>query len=227
MLSAYLKHHDIALTARHDGERGLEAAHSAVHELMLLDLTLPRIDGFEVLRRLRTFSNICVLLLSARGESADRVRGLQLGADDYLSKPFDVEELVARIDAILRRGVSRSPSTTAFSPKPKLQCAGLTIDFASRMVLYGQSILNLTDIEFSLLEKFLQSPGVVLTREELVCDVFQRPFHPLNRSLDVYVSRLRRKLHSATPLGNRIKTIRSSGYLFSYAEPNDYQPEVC
>jgi DNA-binding response OmpR family regulator len=118
-------------------------------------------------------------------------------------------------------------SATASFPKPKLQCAGLTIDYASRMVLYGTSTLNLTDIEFSLLEKFLQSPGVVLTREELVSDVFQRPFHPLNRSLDVYVSRLRHKLRSTTPLGNHIKTIRSSGYLFSYTEPNDYQREVC
>jgi DNA-binding response OmpR family regulator len=151
---------------------------------------------------------------------------LQLGADDYLSKPFDGEELVARINAILRRGVSRSPSTDASSPKPKLQCAGLTVDFASRMVRYGKSTLNLTDIEFSLLQKFLQSPGVVLSREELVSDVFQRPFHPLNRSLDVYVSRLRHKLRSATPLGNRIKTIRSSGYLFLHAEPSDYRPEA-
>jgi two-component system response regulator CpxR len=227
MLRAYLARHDIALTARHDGKRGLDAAHSATYELILLDLMLPGIDGLEVLRRLRSFSDICVLLLSARGDSADRVRGLQLGADDYLSKPFNVEELVARIHAILRRGVSRAPFTTAFSAKPKLQFAGLTIDFASRMVLYGKSALNLTDIEFSLLEKFMQSPGVVLSREELVSEVFQRPFHPLNRSLDVYVSRLRNKLRSATPLGNNIKTIRSSGYLFSHPDPNDYQPEVC
>ena len=226
MLSGYLARHEMALTIRHNGEQGLEAARSAKHELMLLDLTLPGIDGFEVLRRLRTFSNICVMLLSARGESADRVRGLQLGADDYLSKPFNVEELVARIKAILRRSVLRSPSTTASSPKPKLHYAGLTIDFAARMVLYGECALHLTDIEFSLLEKFLQSPGVVLTREELVSDVFQRPFHPLNRSLDVCVSRLRRKLQSATPLGSHIKTIRSSGYLFSYSEPKGYQPEA-
>jgi len=93
-------------------------------------------------------------------------------------------------------------------------------------LLYRDTRLNLTDVEFCLLEKFLQSPGVVLTREELVSEVFQRPFHPLDRSLDVYVSRLRRKLHSATPLGDHIKTIRSSGYLFSYAEPGDLQSEV-
>jgi two-component system response regulator CpxR len=226
MLRDYLACHAIALTARHDGEQGLQAAHSSQHELMLLDVMLPGIDGFEVLRRLRTFSDICVLLLTARGESADRVRGLRLGADDYLSKPFDVEELVARVHAILRRRGSRSPSAPPLMPKPTLQREGLTVDFASRTVLYRDTRLNLTDVEFCLLEKFLQSPGVVLTREELVSEVFQRPFHPLDRSLDVYVSRLRRKLHSATPLGDHIKTIRSSGYLFSYAEPGDLQSEV-
>jgi two-component system response regulator CpxR len=223
MLCDYLARHDIELTARHDGEQGLEAAYLARHELMLLDVTLPGIDGFEVLRRLRTFSDMCVLLLTARGEAADRVRGLRLGADDYLSKPFDVEELVARVHAILRRKVSPAPATATLSPKPKLQRDGLTIDFSSRSVLYGDNSLDLTDIEISLLEKFLQSPGVVLTREELVSGVFGRPFHPLDRSLDVYVGRLRRKLHRATPLGNHIKTIRSVGYLFSCSEPSDRQ----
>jgi len=223
MLGDYLARHDIELTARYDGEQGLEVAHRAKHELMLLDVTLPGIDGFEVLRRLRTFSDMCVLLLTARGEAADRVRGLRLGADDYLSKPFDVEELVARVHAILRRRASVPPSTLIPAQEPKLQREGLTIDFSSRSVLYGNSILNLTDVEICLLEKFLQSPGVVLTREELVSDVFGRPFHPLDRSLDVYVGRLRRKLHRATPLGNHIKTIRSAGYLFSCTEPGDHK----
>jgi two-component system response regulator CpxR len=226
MLCDYLSRHEIKLTTRHDGQQGLEEAHSAQHELMLLDVTLPGIDGFEVLRRLRTFSDICVLLLTARGEAEDRVLGLKLGADDYLPKPFHVEELVARVHAILRRRVPRLPSMTAAFPKPRLQREGLTIDFASHTVLYGDTMLDLTDVETCLLEQFLQSPGVVLTREELVAGVFQRPFHPLDRSLDMHVSRLRRKLHAATPLGNHIKTIRSSGYLFSTAEPNERRPTV-
>jgi DNA-binding response OmpR family regulator len=225
MLRDYLACHQIELTARHNGEQGLEAARLARHEVMLLDVTLPGIDGFEVLRRLRAFSDICVLLLTARGESADRVLGLRLGADDYLPKPFDVEELLARIHAILRRKVPH-PSATVPLPKPPLHRAGLTIDFSSRTVLYGDHRLDLTDTEICLLERFLQSPGVVLTREELLSDVFQRPFHPLDRSLDVYVSRLRRKLQSATSLGNHIKTVRSSGYLFHYAEPTCRQAEI-
>jgi two-component system, OmpR family, response regulator CpxR len=226
MLRDYLSRHGIELTARHDGEQGLAVARAAEHELMLLDVMLPGIDGLEVLRRLRAFSDICVLLLTARGEAADRVCGLRLGADDYLSKPFDVEELAARIHAILRRSASRRAPTAASSPKPKLQREGFTIDFASRTVLYLDSVLDLTDIEICLLERFLASPGVVLTREELVSGVFQRPFHPLDRSLDVYVSRLRRKLHSVTPLGNHIKTVRSSGYLFSKATPTDHKFEA-
>jgi two-component system response regulator CpxR len=226
MLRDYLARHDIELTARHEGDHALEAARAAQHELMLLDVTLPGIDGFEVLRRLRTFSNVCVILLTARGDAADRVRGLQLGADDYLPKPFDVEELVARIHAILRRSIPRLATTTAHSPKPTLQRDGLTIDFASRTVLYRNTLLELTNIEISLLEMFIQSPGVVLTREELVVRVFQRPFHPLDRSLDVYVSRLRRKLQSATPLGNHIKTIRSSGYLFTTSDPKHHPFEA-
>jgi DNA-binding response OmpR family regulator len=220
MLQDFLARHDIELTACHNGEQGLETAQTGQHELILLDVMLPEIDGFEVLRRLRAFSDVYVLLLTARGEAADRVRGLQLGADDYLPKPFDTEELVARINAILRRGIPRFASATASgSTKQKLARGGLTIDFTSRTVSYGNVVLDLTTIELSLLETFLQSPGVVLTREDLVARVFQRPFHPLDRSLDMYVSRLRKKLHSATPLGNHIKTIRSSGYLFSTADP--------
>jgi DNA-binding response OmpR family regulator len=220
MLSDYLARHDMELTSCYDSTKGLEAARVQPFDLMLLDVMLPGIDGFEVLRRLRTFSDLYVLLLTARGEAADRVRGLQLGADDYLPKPFDPEELVARIRAILRRGTSRPTSIATPSVRPKLQLGGLTIDFASRTVSYGAMVLELTTIELSLLETFLQSPGVVLTREDLVARVFQRPFHPLDRSLDMYVSRLRRKLQSATPLGNHIKTIRSSGYLFSTADPS-------
>jgi two-component system response regulator CpxR len=215
MLGEYLAQQEIRLGVQHDGEKGLEAALSGQYELVLLDVTLPGVDGFEMLRRLRLSSDLCVLLLTARGESADRIHGLRLGADDYLPKPFDPEELVARIWAILRRRSLQSASTPALPGGRKLQRGGLTIDFASRTVSCANVTLDLTAIELSLLETFVQSPGVVLSREDLVTRVFRKPFHPLDRSLDMYVSRLRRKLLSATPLGNQIKTIRSSGYVFS------------
>lgn len=213
MLQGYFACHDIEVSVRHDGECGLEEVGQGSYDLMLLDVMLPGIDGFEVLRRLRKFSDVYVLLLTARGDSADRVCGLRLGADDYLPKPFDVEELLARIDAIMRRTSARNFAGSA--GQSKLVRAGMSLDLTERTAAYGEEILDLTDIEYSLLAAFLQSPGVVLTREELVQQVFQRPFHPLDRSLDMYVSRLRRKLRLATPLGNHIKTIRSSGYLFS------------
>ena len=215
MLREYLARHQIDLEIRHHGKLGLEAAFAGQYDLVLLDITLPGIDGFEVLQRLRKSSDLCILLLTARGDAADRIRGLQLGADDYLPKPFDPEELVARIRAIIRRGAPRFVSSLSHAVDHGRQLTQLTVDGASRTARYGTSRLDLTDIELSLLEIFLQSPGVVLTREELVARIFRRPFHPLDRSLDMHVSRLRRKLRTATPLGNHIKTIRSSGYLFS------------
>src|SRR5438067_5225361 len=215
MLREYLARHEIDLEIRHHGKSGLEAAFAGQYDLVLLDVTLPGIDGFEVLQRLRKSSDLCILLLTARGDAADRIRGLQLGADDYLPKPFDPEELVARIRAIIRRGAPRFLSSLSNPVDHGRHLTRLTVDGASRTARYGTNRLDLTDIELSLLETFLQSPGVVLTREDLVARIFQRPFHPLDRSLDMHVSRLRRKLRTATPLGDHIKTVRSSGYLFS------------
>ena len=215
MLRQYFARHEISLTACYNGAEGLGAVSSQRHDLVLLDVMLPDIDGFEVLRRLRQSSDVRIMLLTARGDAADRVHGLRLGADDYLPKPFNVEELVARIDAVLRRGAAQEEPRAAAVEQSRLQRGRLAIDRKSRTALYDDEVLELTDIEFSLLEMFLQSPGVVLSRDELAAQVLQRPFHPLDRSLDMCVCRLRRKLRSSTPLGNPIRTIRSSGYMFS------------
>jgi two-component system response regulator CpxR len=215
MLKEYLAPFGIDLTPRHDADRGLAAATSGQYKLMLLDVTMPGMDGFEILQQLRMSSDIYVMLLTARGEAADRVRGLRLGADDYLAKPFDSEELVERIRALLRRR-SQGEHTADRRPKPSaLRYGDFTLDLVSRSAHYGKQALDLTSFEMSLLEMFLRSPGVVLEREHLSVSVFQRPFHPLDRSLDMYVCRLRRKLQTATPLGDSIKTIRSAGYLFT------------
>jgi DNA-binding response OmpR family regulator len=215
MLREYLRRHEIQLEIRHNGELGLEAADTGKFDLVLLDVMLPDVDGFEVLRRLRVYSELSVLLLTARGEAADRIRGFGLGADDYLPKPFNPDELVGRIRAILRRSARRPVTPPAKDADQRLSLGDLVLDLTSHTARYKHKKLDLTAIELSLLERFLRSPGVVLTREELVIRIFERPFHPLNRNLDMHVCRLRRKLHSATLLGNPIKTIRSSGYLFS------------
>lgn len=215
MMREYFEPHGIQLSMRHSGELGLEAAWTGEFDLLLLDVMLPDLDGFEVLQKLRANSDLSVLLLSARGQPADRIRGLQLGADDYLSKPFDPEELVARVQAIIRRSRARLIPYAATLAQRRVCLHNLTLDRGQRAAWYKTTSLDLSDIEFSLLETFVQSPEVVLTREELVVGIFERAFDPLNRNLDMHVSRLRRKLHLADVPGNPIKTIRSSGYLFS------------
>jgi len=215
MLREYLEPRNIQLEIRHNGELGLEAADSGNFDLVLLDVMLPDVDGFEVLRRLRGYSELSVMLLTARGQAVDRIRGLELGADDYLSKPFDPDELVARIRAILRRSAGRTPAQLPKDTDRCLSLGGLALDLTEQSATYKGVPLDLTSIELSLLEAFIQAPGAVLSREELVIRIFERPYHPLNRNLDMHVCRLRKKLHSAMLLGNPIKTIRSSGYLFS------------
>jgi two-component system, OmpR family, response regulator CpxR len=213
MLREFLEREGIELSMRHSGELGLAAASTGQYDLILLDVMLPDIDGFEVLQRLRAHSDLSVLLLSARGQPADRIRGLQLGADDYLSKPFDPEELVARIHAVMRRSRKRSMSDSIMQRRISLH--NLMVDRGKRTAQYETRSLDLTDIEFSLLEAFVQAPGVVLTREKLAIGIFERALHPLNRNLDMHVCRLRKKLSMANVPGNPIKSIRGSGYLFS------------
>jgi two-component system response regulator CpxR len=215
MLRGYLERHQMRLDIRLTGDQGLQAAATEQYDLMLLDVMLPDLDGFKILRRLRTYSDAPVMLLTGRSEAADRIHGLQLGADDYLPKPFDPEELVARIRAILRRRALAPLPAPVTSPESRLYLGDLVIDLADHSARYRGLQLNLTDIEFALLKAFMQSRGVVLDRDELMLRIFEKPFHPLNRTLDMHVSRLRRKLYAATTRGNLIKTIRSVGYLFS------------
>jgi len=217
MLRKYLERHEIQLEMRHNGELGLEAAGTGDFDLVLLDVMLPDIDGFEVLKRLRVFRDPFIMLLTARGDAADRIRGLELGADDYLPKPFDPGELLARIRAILRRSVQRSSTSPGKDADRRISLGGLVLDLVSHTASYNCAPLELTDIELSLLEAFIQSPGVALSREELVLRLFGRPFHPLNRNLDMHVCRLRKKLNSALLQSDPIKTVRSSGYLFHAA----------
>lgn len=216
MLRAYLERHEIQLDICHSGGVGLETASTGRYDLMLLDVMLPDVDGFEVLQKLRRSSDLAVLLLTARGHASDRVQGFRLGADDYLAKPFDPEELVGRIRAIVRRTASRIESRRGAQTIVSL--GGIAIDVASRTARYRDALLDLSDIEVSLLESLIREPGVVLSREDLTSRLFERPFHPLNRNLDMHICRLRRKLRLASVPGDPIKTIRSAGYLFSPGE---------
>jgi two-component system response regulator CpxR len=207
MLTEYMGRYGFRVTAVHRGDSGLKAALEKRFALVLLDVMLPGLDGFEVLRRIRAASAISVLLLTARGEDVDRIVGLEIGADDYLSKPFNPRELLARVRAILRRSVPG-----AVAEQTLLRADGLELNRAARTVLQNGNKVELTDVEFALLEALMSSPGKVVAREDISENVLGRKFHPFDRSLDMHVSRLRRKLAEHGAPEEQVKTIRGVGY---------------
>jgi two-component system response regulator CpxR len=231
MLEDYLTRHGFAVTKEHHGELGLQRALTGDFSIVLLDVMLPGLDGFEVLRRLRTSSQVSVLLLTARGEDIDRIVGLEMGADDYLPKPFNPRELLARVRAILRRSAAtqaaRAEAKIPGAPGIKhLSVAGIELDSGARTAICNGVELELTNVEFELLGALMESPGQILTREHLCESVLDRRFNPFDRSLDMHVSRLRRKLDDAANLGDQIKTIRSVGYQLALpaASSSGYAP---
>ena len=209
ILQGYLARYGFKIATENSGDAGLRAALNGDFAIVLLDVMLPGLDGFEVLRRLRATSQVSVLLLTARGEDIDRIVGLEMGADDYLPKPFNPRELLARIRAILRRS---SASQTDAPSIRHLLVAGLELDTGARRATCNEVALDLTNVEFDLLQALMEAPGRILTREYLSEIVLARKFTPFDRSLDTHVCRLRRKLDEVAGQGDRIKTIRSVGY---------------
>jgi two-component system response regulator CpxR len=218
LVSEYLQPEGFQVESVHDGERGLERALSGDHLLIVLDVMLPKLNGFEVLRRIRRTSRIPVLLLTARGEDVDRIVGLEIGADDYLPKPFNPRELVARIRAILRR--TRSPEAGREAPIPEIVRVGdIELDPATRTVRHAGKAVDLTSVEFNLLQVLLREAGRVVTREDLAASVLSRKFSPFDRSIDMHVSKVRKKLGDSDGGTDHIKTVRGVGYIF--ARPRD------
>lgn len=207
LLSARMSGEGFEIEAIHNGIRGLERALSREHSLVVLDLMLPGMGGLDVLRRVREQSPVPVLVLTARGEDVDRIVGLELGADDYLSKPFNPRELIARIRAILRRAIRVAAGTNP------LVIGDVRLDRASREAWVQNRLVSLTSAEFALLEMMMQHAGRIVTREELTEAVLGRKLGPFDRVIDVHVSNIRRKLGVNQEV-ERIKAIRGSGYLF-------------
>ena len=205
LLTEFLTREGFTVECAHDGARGLERALQPGVDLVLLDVMLPGMDGFEILRRLRPQSKIPVMMLTARGEDVDRIIGLELGADDYLPKPFNPRELAARVRAILRRYEPRPPATG------RLEVNGVTLDAGTRQVFSAGKAVDLTTFEFDVLEVLMRSAGRVVSRDELMENFYNRKATPYDRSIDMHVSHLRRKLEGARPV---IKTIRGAGYQF-------------
>jgi DNA-binding response OmpR family regulator len=196
------------LSAVHNGIDGLELASSGSYSLVILDVMLPRMGGIDVLKHLRSRSSVPVLMLTARGDDIDRIIGLEVGADDYLPKPFNPRELVARIKAILRRMDERRTDLEKFT------AGDILIDTALREAYVGDRSLQLTTIEFALLEVLVRNPGRALSREYLTDIALGRRLGAFDRTIDVHISNLRRKLDERRGI-QRIKTIRGSGYLLA------------
>jgi two-component system, OmpR family, response regulator CpxR len=208
----------IAVEAAHDGRRGLARALAGEHDMILLDVMLPGLEGFEVLRQVRRRSNVPIIMLTARTARADRVAGLDAGADDYLPKPFEPEELVARIRAVLRRA-----GRPAAGANEALEVNGVRLVPGTREVWCDGIPVEITTTEFDILELMLRSAGRIISRNEMSAAVYRRPVSAKDRSLDVHVSHLRKKLG---PLGALIRTIRGVGYLFcaEVGEPQGSRP---
>jgi DNA-binding response OmpR family regulator len=201
LVAEYLTPEGFEVEAVYDGIRGIESALSGEYSLAILDVMLPGMQGFEVLRQ---------ILLTARGEDVDRIVGLEIGADDYLPKPFNPRELAARIQAVLRR--STQNSTTAGE---RIILGDVELEESARIARCGNRELELTSLEFDILAIFLKRPGQVVTREELVKTLLGRELAPLDRSIDVHISNLRKKLGPYADGANRIRNIRRVGYIYA------------
>lgn len=209
LVREYLSAEDFQVDAAHSGPAGQERALSGDYALVILDIMLPGKSGLDVLRDVRQRSRVPVLILTARGEDVDRIVGLEIGADDYLPKPFNPRELLARVRAILRR--SGPSSDAAAGP---VTIGDVELDPATRSVHRGGNPVELTSVEFSLLERLLRSAGTVVTREQLVNEVLGRRFMPYDRSVDMHISKIRKKLGEQPDGGERIKAVRGVGYIY-------------
>jgi len=215
MLAEYLESEGLKAEVAHEGNVGLKRALSGDHSLIVLDVMLPGMNGLELLRRLRSESNARVVLLTARGEELDRIVGLEVGADDYVPKPFSPRELLARIRAILRRPLSDLGTGRPVPRLAPLVFGDVEMDFAKRIVRCRKRPVTLTAVEFNLLELLLRSAGQVVTREQMAKLVLGRNLAAFDRSVDVHVSKLRQKLGEMPSGEERIKAIRSVGYVYS------------
>ncbi len=217
LLQEYLEPEGFEIQTVHDGKKGLEKALSESFDLLVLDIMLPGQNGFEVLRQLRNSSEVPVIMLTARGEDVDRIVGLEMGADDYLPKPFNPRELTARIRSILRR----SRNTPAEGEEGVLAVGDVKLYTGSRSVLREGEEIRTTGVEFRFLQMLLEHAGHIVSRQDLARKVLERSYSPFDRSVDVHISNIRKKLGPLPEGEERIKTIRGEGYLYVLREEGE------
>lgn len=217
LIKDYLEPMGYEVEAAHTGPAGLEKALAGSWQAVVLDVMLPEMDGFEVLKQLRRSSSVPVLMLTARGEEADRIVGLEIGADDYLPKTFSIRELLARLRAVTRRA-TQAMSQPEPSPPPEIVVGRLRVNPASRTALLDDVPLSLTPVEFDLLAALARARGRVKTREQLLEEVRERHYDVFDRSIDVHISALRRKLGDDAREPRFIRTVRGAGYMLIHAD---------
>jgi DNA-binding response OmpR family regulator len=206
-IKLYLEHAGFEATTAGDGRRSLELARERAPSLVILDLMLPGMEGFEVCRALRSESRVPIIMLTARSSEHDKLRGLDLGADDYITKPFSLRELVARVRAVLRRA-------THDTIRPEIQIDGLTIDLEKREIMVRGNAVSLTPTEFKLLEALAASPGRVFTRQQLLESALGWDSEALDRTVDAHVMNLRKKIDLDRDRPSYITTVFGVGYRF-------------
>jgi two-component system response regulator CpxR len=210
LLKEYLEPLGFHVEAVHRGDTGSQRALAGVHDIVILDVMLSGLNGFDVLRSIRKASKIPVIMLTARGDDIERIVGLEIGADDYLPKPFNPRELAARIRAILRRTVSSDAADVS-----RIAVGDLEMETGTRVVRRMGEVVELTTVEYDVLEKLLRSAGHIMTREELSRQVLGRSCSPFDRSIDMHISNLRKKLGHRVGKVDRIKTVRGVGYIYT------------
>jgi two-component system phosphate regulon response regulator OmpR len=211
MLAGYLGARGYAADVRGDGAAGVAALERGDYQVLILDVMLPDVDGFEVCRRVRARSDIPIIMLTARGDATDRVVGLELGADDYLPKPFDPRELLARVGAVLRR--VRRPASGA--PAAALAFGRLVIDVGAREVRVGGERRELTARQFDLLLLLAERAGRVLSREQIMENLRGEEWDSVDRSIDVHISRIRNAIEDDPKRPRYLQTVRGAGYVFT------------
>ncbi len=208
LIREYLAPLGFEVAAEHAGPLGVEQAITGNHDVVILDVMLPGLDGFEVLKRIRQKSQVPVLMLTARGEETDRIVGLEVGADDYLPKTFSTRELLARLRAVMRRASRPAPSAAGDAPKSEVVVGELRLNSDARIAV------DLTAIEFDLLECLTRARGRVRSREQLIESITDRNYDVYDRSVDVHICSLRKKLGDESASPRYIRTIRAVGYMF-------------
>jgi DNA-binding response OmpR family regulator len=221
LIKDYLEPMGYLVESAHSGPEGLEKASDQEFQAVILDVMLPGMDGFEVLKQLRRTSDVPVLMLTARGEEADRIVGLEIGADDYLPKTFSTRELLARLRAVTRRA-KRVKTDLAPEAMPEIVVGPLRVNPATRIVVLGDQPLVLTPLEYDLLESLARARGRVKSRDQLLEEIADRNYEVFDRSIDVHISSLRKKLGDDPKAPRFIRTVRTAGYMLINPEAEGF-----